>query len=144
MKCEPQDVDGFIQSNCHHSQVVCCCCLCLWRWCETEFKILTSSFLRKQIFERPDVRGKGVVKLTFLIPLTTSNFEICTSVNLDKVKSKKMGPRGGSPGLVVMGDDSFLEGRGFESRHHKLDEHLVIFSHWFVVKLALFVWNNRK
>ena len=28
---------------------------------------------------------------------------------------------GGSPGLVVMGEDSCSEGRGFESRCHKLD-----------------------
>ena len=28
---------------------------------------------------------------------------------------------GGSPGLVVMGDDSCSRGRGFESRHHILD-----------------------
>ena len=27
-----------------------------------------------------------------------------------------------SPGLVVMGDDSCLRGRGFESRRHILDE----------------------
>ena len=34
---------------------------------------------------------------------------------------------GGSPGLVVMGDDSCLKGRGFESRRRILDEHLDIF-----------------
>ena len=31
---------------------------------------------------------------------------------------------GGSPGLVVMGGDSGLEGRGFEAQHHILDGHL--------------------
>ena len=31
---------------------------------------------------------------------------------------------GGSPGLVVMGDNSCSRGRGFESRHRLLDEHL--------------------
>ena len=30
---------------------------------------------------------------------------------------------GGSPGLVVMGDDSCLKGRGFESQRHILDGH---------------------
>ena len=29
--------------------------------------------------------------------------------------------QGGSPGLVVMGDDSFYEGHEFESQHHILD-----------------------
>ena len=29
----------------------------------------------------------------------------------------------GSPGLVVMGRDSYSEGGGFESRHHILDGH---------------------
>ena len=31
---------------------------------------------------------------------------------------------GGSPGLVVMGDDSCLRGHGFESRRRILDGHL--------------------
>ena len=31
--------------------------------------------------------------------------------------------KGGSPGLVVMGEDSCSEGRGFESRCHILDGH---------------------
>ena len=31
--------------------------------------------------------------------------------------------KGGSPGLVVMGDDSWSRGRGFKSRHHILDGH---------------------
>ena len=39
---------------------------------------------------------------------------------------------GESPGLVVVGDDSCLRSRGFESR-------LDIFSHKFVVKIALLV-----
>ena len=30
---------------------------------------------------------------------------------------------GGSPGLVVMGDDSCSRGHGFESQHCILDEH---------------------
>ena len=42
---------------------------------------------------------------------------------------------GGSPGLVVMGDDSCSKGCEFESRCHILDGHLDIFSHLFVVKL---------
>ena len=35
--------------------------------------------------------------------------------------------QGGSPGLVVMGHDSCLKGRGFKSRRHKLDGLLDIF-----------------
>ena len=38
---------------------------------------------------------------------------------------------GGSPGLLVMGGDSYREGRGFESQHHILDGH---YYHIFVVK----------
>ena len=45
---------------------------------------------------------------------------------------------GGSPGLVVMGGDSYFEGCGFESRRHILDGHN-IFSHIFVVKIVMFV-----
>ena len=37
-----------------------------------------------------------------------------------------------SPGLVVIGDDSCLRGRGFESWHHILDGY---FSHMFAVKI---------
>ena len=39
---------------------------------------------------------------------------------------RKSSNRGGTPGLVVMGDDSCLSGRGFESRRRLLDGH---FSH---------------
>ena len=39
---------------------------------------------------------------------------------------------GGSPGLVVMGDDSCLRGHGFESQHSILDGP---FKHWFVIKI---------
>ena len=38
---------------------------------------------------------------------------------------------GGSPGLVVMGDNSCSKGRGFEW--------MDIFSHLFVVKIVMFV-----
>ena len=33
---------------------------------------------------------------------------------------------GGSPGLVVMGDDSCSRGRGFESRHRITDGHDIV------------------
>ena len=50
--------------------------------------------------------------------------------------------KGGSPVLVVMGGDSFTEGRWFEFRHSILDGH---FSHIFVVKIVImFVWKDRK
>ena len=48
---------------------------------------------------------------------------------------------GGSPGLVVMDDNSCLKGHGFESQRHILDGH---FSHWFAVKIVLFVWKDRR
>ena len=40
-----------------------------------------------------------------------------------------------SPGLVIMGDDLCLRGRGFKSGRRILDGH---FSHIFVVKNVLF------
>ena len=42
----------------------------------------------------------------------------------------------GSPGLVVMGDDSCSKSVGFESRRRVLDGH---FLHLFVVKIVLLV-----
>ena len=45
---------------------------------------------------------------------------------------------------MVMGDDSYLKGRGFKSRCHILDGDLDIFSQYFVVKIVLFVWKDRK
>ena len=44
-------------------------------------------------------------------------------------------------GLVGMGDDSCWRGRGFESWRYILDGH---FSQWFVLKIVLFVWKDRK
>ena len=49
----------------------------------------------------------------------------------------------GSPGLVVMGGDSRSKGRGFESRR-LIPDGLDIFSHWFDVKIVLFVWKRLK
>ena len=43
---------------------------------------------------------------------------------------------GGSPGLVVMGGESYTEGHGFESQHRILKGH---FSHLFAVKIVMFV-----
>ena len=45
-------------------------------------------------------------------------------------------PKGGSPDLVVMGDDSCSKGCGFESRRRILDGHFFTF---FVVKIVMFV-----
>ena len=36
-------------------------------------------------------------------------------------------PKGGSPGLVVIGRDLQSEGRGFESQHRVLDGHFTLF-----------------
>ena len=50
--------------------------------------------------------------------------------------------KGGSPGRVVMGEDSCSRGCGCESQHWILDGH---FSHSFVEKIVfLFVWKDRK
>ena len=46
----------------------------------------------------------------------------------------------GSPGLVVMGGDSYSKGREFESQHHILDGH---FSHLFVVKILMCVEKTK-
>ena len=40
------------------------------------------------------------------------------------LKNKTISKLGGSPGLVVMGDDSCSRGHGFESRCHILDGHI--------------------
>ena len=50
---------------------------------------------------------------------------------------------GGSPGPVVMGDDSVSLGRGFESWRQIMNDTWT-FSHWFVVKIALSVWKDQK
>ena len=53
-----------------------------------------------------------------------------------------MSTAGGSPGLVIMGEDSCSKGFGFESRHRMLDGH---FSHKFVVKVVLtFVGKDQN
>ena len=49
--------------------------------------------------------------------------------------------KGGSPGLVVMGDNSCSRGHGFESKCCKLDGH---FLHRFVAKIVLFVGKDQK
>ena len=43
--------------------------------------------------------------------------------------------------VVVMGDNSCLSGRGFESRRRILDGY---YSHCFVVKIVLFYWKDQK
>ena len=52
-----------------------------------------------------------------------------------------MKERSGSPGLVVMGEDSWAEGCGFEAQHQIQDGH---FSHIFVVKIVMFIWKDEK
>ena len=52
--------------------------------------------------------------------------------------TNKYSELGGSPGLVVMGDDSCSRSSGFESLRRTLDGH-DIFSHWSVVKIVLFL-----
>ena len=54
---------------------------------------------------------------------------------------QRMDREGGSPRQVVMGDDSCSRGRGFKSRHRKLDGH---FLHLFVVEIVLCVWKRPK
>ena len=48
------------------------------------------------------------------------------------------GDLSGSPGLVVMGEDSFSEGRGFESQHRKLDGR---FHKYFALKRK---WTKKR
>ena len=57
--------------------------------------------------------------------------------------SEELEIEGRSPGLVVMGGDSDSEGCGFESRRRVLDGHY-IFSHLFVVRIALFCLKRTK
>ena len=51
-------------------------------------------------------------------------------------KAHVKGRSPGSPGLVVMGGYSCSKGRGFESRHCKLDGHN-IFLHIVVVRIVI-------
>ena len=44
-------------------------------------------------------------------------------IDLKRIYNEVKQVRGGSRGLVVMGDDSCLKGRGFESRQGILDGH---------------------
>ena len=59
--------------------------------------------------------------------------------NLTQNFTQSLGIKGGSPGLVVMGDDSCLRGRGFKSRRHIWTWY---FSYLFLVKTVLFVWKD--
>ena len=45
---------------------------------------------------------------------------------------------GGSPGLVVMGDDSCLRGHGFESRHRILNGHDIFYIDLLLKMYCLF------
>ena len=59
-----------------------------------------------------------------------------------RVKNKGI-DRGGSPGLVAMGNGSCLRGCGLESRRRILDGH-DIFSYYFVVKLYCLFEKTEK
>ena len=48
----------------------------------------------------------------------------------------------GSPGLVVMGEDSCLEGRGFEFQHHKLVRRLFIYL--YLLKKLYWLFEKTK
>ena len=52
---------------------------------------------------------------------------------------KQYGLLTGSPGLVVLGEDSCSRGRGFEPQHRILDGH---FLQELVLNDALFVWKD--
>ena len=51
---------------------------------------------------------------------------------------------GGNPGLEVVGDDSCLIGRGFESRQHMLDGYLDIFHIDLLQKLYCLFEKTEK
>ena len=53
----------------------------------------------------------------------------------------KLGNRGRSPGLVVIGGDSCSNGRESESRHRILDGH---FSHLLVVRIVMIVCKDKN
>ena len=61
---------------------------------------------------------------------------------MTRVRKWKLSMMGGSPGLVVMGRASRIEGRGFESRHHILmDIFTYICSKYCLIEKTE---NNRK
>ena len=51
---------------------------------------------------------------------------------------------GGSPGLVVMGEDSCPEGCGFKSQHHKLAWHFFTYICWKNCNVCLFEYTKNK
>ena len=59
----------------------------------------------------------------------------------DSSASLKIVYVGGSPGLVVMGGDSYSKGREFESRHCILSGHFL--KYLFVVKFVMCVWEDE-
>ena len=98
---------------------------------------LTSSRRRSCPTAEPSVRA-------FLLPSVSEHKhgEHHRSIRLKRNTEVKIKIcKDGSPCLVVMGDDSCSKGRGFESQCLVLDGH---FSHWFVVKIVLFVWKDQK
>ena len=68
---------------------------------------------------------------------------VLIKVSSVEVWSETMSCLGGSPVLVVMGGDSCSKGSGVESPHRMLDGH-EFFSCWFVVRIVMFVWKERK
>ena len=54
---------------------------------------------------------------------------------------QRMRKKGGSPGLVVMGEDLCFKGCELQSQHCKLDGH---FPHIFVVNIEMFVWKDKN
>ena len=76
--------------------------------------------------------------------LLFSSFGPNTKSLVGLVEVLKNEAKGGSSGIVVMGDNSCSKGRGFESQRCLLDGHLDIFSHWFVEKIIFFVRKEQK
>ena len=92
------------------------------------------SFSVKFVFEKNENRQKEA-GLAHFFKKTSEDIKIDLLFELLTLTIHELG---GSPGLVVMGGDSRSKGCGFESWHRILDGH-DIFSHWFAVKIVLFV-----
>ena len=89
-----------------------------------------------------------IIRLATEEAVVGTKFKIKQSTNLGKeilLRNEKMkqivSNPGGSFGLVVMGGDSYSEGRGLKSQHHYLDGH---FPHLFVVNFVSKTKINEK
>ena len=95
----------------------------IWSHC-LSYKMERAIYLKTCNFIAPICHH--ILQLSFLWKCLTGQWPLFNLFGLHiihRFEQKNPPDRGGSPGLVVMGDDSCLRGCGFESRHCILDWH---------------------